>query len=141
MVRGEHNRIIDFKQHIKNNTKIDKNGCWIWQKSLYEAGYGACTSNVQKGPDRAHRVSYRVFTGPITNNMIVLHSCDVPACCNPQHLRLGTHLDNSNDKLIRNRLNTLEASKTKLKRLGYVITPYGKLKTLRLASNKENAAF
>lgn len=35
--------------------------------------------------------------------MLVLHSCDTPACVNPDHLRVGTPLDNMQDKMKRNR--------------------------------------
>lgn len=34
----------------------------------------------------------------------MLHDCDNPRCCNPKHLRLGTHRDNMDDKIVRNRM-------------------------------------
>ena len=32
-----------------------------------------------------------------------MHSCDNPICCNPKHLSKGTHKDNSDDKVRKNR--------------------------------------
>ena len=32
-----------------------------------------------------------------------MHSCDNPPCCNPAHLRAGTHAENEADKWARNR--------------------------------------
>ena len=36
-------------------------------------------------------------------DMVVRHSCDNPRCVNPEHLLLGTQLDNIEDRVIRNR--------------------------------------
>jgi predicted XRE-type DNA-binding protein len=44
-----------------------------------------------------HRVMYEFFNGKIPEGMCVLHKCDTPLCCNPQHLFIGTRADNNRD--------------------------------------------
>lgn len=95
-------RIIDHKTHILNNVKIDFNGCWIWQKSLHKDGYGNITYNEKA--NLVHRVAYQEFKGEV-GELYVLHKCDVPACCNPDHLFLGTQDDNVKDCVNKERDN------------------------------------
>lgn len=44
-----------------------------------------------------HRLSWEIYKGPIPPNLFVMHKCDTPACCNPEHLMLGTNADNVAD--------------------------------------------
>jgi DNA-directed RNA polymerase specialized sigma subunit len=50
----------------------------------------------------AHRISAQI-AGYDIDCLQVLHSCDNPGCCNPTHLRTGTHTDNMRDKVERKR--------------------------------------
>lgn len=88
--------------------KLEKQGdCWIWTASKRNKGYGAIAwKDRETGEmiqERAHRLSYRLFVGRIPENLFVLHHCDNPACCNPDHLFLGTKADNNRDMVEKGR--------------------------------------
>lgn len=87
-------------------------GCWLWVASTNRCGYGQINMGLR--PELAHRVSYEHHVGPIADGLHVLHSCDTPACCNPEHLFLGTHMDNMADMAakLRARGGDFQAAKT-----------------------------
>lgn len=69
--------------------------CWNWKASKDRKGYGICHSGTY---DRAHRVMWKVMLGDIPAGLCVLHKCDNPSCVNPDHLFLGTNIDNVKDR-------------------------------------------
>lgn len=45
-----------------------------------------------------HRVAWTVAYGSIPDGLCVLHHCDNPPCVRPDHLFLGTVIDNNADR-------------------------------------------
>ena len=85
-------------------TNIDRpEDCWDWHGNKSHNGYGRFAVTRDKTV-RAHRYSYKFFKGDIPEGLLVLHSCDNPACVNPKHLRLGTYKDNYEDSMARGRV-------------------------------------
>jgi hypothetical protein len=89
--------------------RVDKSGepdtCWPWTGAK-SGEYGALAVLDENGAWRrrpAHRVSYELVNGAIPNGMLVCHRCDNPPCVRPDHLFLGTHKDNSDDKVAKGR--------------------------------------
>lgn len=77
---------------IRENTVIDCNGCWIWNKSCTSAGYGQLTENRKYWT--AHRYAWHCTNGFIRHNSVIRHMCGNRKCCNPDHLKEGSHRDN-----------------------------------------------
>jgi hypothetical protein len=71
--------------------------CWIWIGKKRKDGYGVLSINGKEV--RVHRFVMRQFNPAIK----VLHKCDNPSCVNPNHLFIGTQLDNIKDMYKKNR--------------------------------------
>lgn len=89
---------IDPRAKIEEFSIPEPNtGCWIWMRG--HVGHMKYGNVSYKGRMyQAHRLSYEVFKGPIGPGKIVMHTCDVPSCVNPAHLREGTLLENNQDR-------------------------------------------
>jgi len=84
--------------------KVDKTAdCWVWTASC-ASGYGRICRGGHSGPQvQSHRLSWEIHNGPIPEGLQVLHHCDNKKCVRPDHLFLGSQLDNMRDMIFKGR--------------------------------------
>ena len=73
--------------------EILDNDCWKYLGRLDGGGYGRFKHEL------AHRESYKLYKGDIPKGLYVLHKCNNPSCCNPDHLYAGTAKQNTEDMI------------------------------------------
>jgi hypothetical protein len=106
-VKGHHYvPTVDERFWSKVQKSEDPAACWLWVGTRYPNGYGQFWTGQHK--IGAHRFSYELAHGPITERLWVCHSCDNPPCVNPAHLSLGSQLENMQDKVRKGRAATGE---------------------------------
>lgn len=83
-----------FWQRVKKG-----NGCWLWDRA--HGRYGVIRHDGKLL--FAHRLSWELHYGAIPDGLRILHKCDVTLCCRPDHLFLGTQVENIADMVAKGR--------------------------------------
>lgn len=83
--------------------------CWIWKGRVFEKhGYGEFFLNGSK--TTTSRAMW-ILTKGDPGTSLVCHTCDNKLCVNPEHLFLGSHQTNMDDKVAKNRQSRLFGDK------------------------------
>ena len=93
-------RQITLNQILGGCAYNEANGCWEWQGAATKQGYGRVKlSRKLYTPHRvvAWAMGIAPAMGDPSRKTCVMHSCDNPKCCNPEHLSFGSHSENMID--------------------------------------------
>ena len=97
-----------FRSRMRRVPGKMKSPCWEWTRCRGSYGYGKMGSVAllrSSSPGDTHRIAWMLKNGPIPKGMCVLHHCDNPPCCNPDHLWAGTQKENLHDMAAKGRNN------------------------------------
>jgi hypothetical protein len=81
----------DERVWARVDTSAGPLACWEWQGATHPDGYGR--AKIANRMWLAHRLVWTMVNGDPAGQC-VLHRCDNPPCVNPDHLFLGSQIDN-----------------------------------------------
>jgi hypothetical protein len=111
-----------YREKLRTGSKVTERGCWEWQGYVHPNGYGMVSYHSKSA--RVHRLSFRLFKGPIPDGHDVCHQCDVKRCCNPDHLWTGPRQLNNRDTT--DKFRNKNSQKTHCPR-GHAFAEHGKV--------------
>lgn len=100
-----------------------KDDCWMWTGQVMGRGYGSLRTARGSRPVGAHRFSWSIRNGRWpSDGMVIMHSCDVPSCVNPDHLSEGTQSQNIQDCVKKGRHVPFRPAKKKICKNGHKLS-------------------
>lgn len=101
---------LTTRQRFMQYVNLERDECWWWT--------GGVRNKHVKFPRPVFKLEGRSQTaarvilnnGPIPDGLIICHTCDNSMCVNPDHLYAGTHKDNFEDAVQRERLTPLNGT-------------------------------
>jgi hypothetical protein len=105
----------ESKERFMDKVVHCDSGCWVWAAARTRGSYGNFSVKVKTNGVfrykmlRAHIYSCAVFNGVpesvlnTNENIVVMHTCDVPYCVAPHHLKFATAQENVDDSVRKNR--------------------------------------
>lgn len=99
---GKAAKVTGLPESFLSRLKLTESGCLEWRgaRDTERGGYGHL--RVRGRTFKAHRWAWFLAHGAHAIGM-VLHRCDNPPCCNPDHLFVGTAADNARDMAAKGR--------------------------------------
>jgi hypothetical protein len=88
-------------EQLLERAELQPNGCIEWQKAKSKYGYGMISFHNKVMT--ANRLMLILLYGEPDTKSVAMHSCDNPPCINPDHLRWGSHQENSKDMVAKGR--------------------------------------
>ena len=94
--------MVAFTERFWSKVTKSTDGCWLWTAGCNGNSYGMFRLGSRTDGSRrqiyAHRLSWVLTFGEISDQSLVLHHCDNPPCVRPDHLFIGSHRDNAQDR-------------------------------------------
>lgn len=92
---------LEVRLWAKIDTRRTDDECWPFIGAKTRRGYGKLGHEGRTL--LAHRLMFAWAKHPIDKDVVVMHACDNPSCCNPAHLSVGSLSDNTQDMIAKGR--------------------------------------